>query len=367
MKPFQWGPDYFTYLEDVDEQHYQLVSLINQLGEHISNDNINQEYINGLVEQLTDYVLYHFSEEEHIMAEYKIDSRHLKVHVMAHKSFVSTIESISSATPIDNRDTANSYFRFLVQWLSEHILKQDKKMAAQIQAIKSGLSPSEAFYKSDCDCVNATEPLLDALHSLYNEVLLKNEELKELNLSLESKIIIRTKELSQANAHLEKLSITDPLTTLPNRRHALISFDELWKESVINETPLSCLMIDVDSFKRINDMYGHAKGDEVLQVVAQTLQDNIRTDDILCRLGGDEFILLCPNTEKEGAIVLADMLLSKVRALNVETGNEPYRGSISVGLSSRGESMAHYDDLMKASDNALYMAKAAGKNCVKYE
>lgn len=297
------------------------------------------------------------------MSQYKIDSRHFKPHVKIHKKFVRDLSFIYSSLDMTNKKQARTLLEYLVPWLGRHILGVDQDMANQIKLVQSGTSPQEAFDKIGQEAAKVSEPLIDVLYDLFIHVSIQNKKLKDLNESLEEKVSQRTKELSEANQYLEKLSITDPLTNLSNRRHAMHCMDMLWQESEKKSQPFSCFMMDVDYFKTINDTYGHDTGDLVLIKLANTIREHLRTDDILCRLGGDEFILLCPNTDTKGAQKVAEMVLQHVNQLQVES----WKGSMSIGGATRITSMNNYDALIKAADDALYMAKSAGRNCIKFK
>lgn len=125
------------------------------------------------------------------------------------------------------------------------------------------------------------------------------------------------------------------------------------------------MMIDADHFKEVNDIYGHDAGDEVLKTLAMSLKHTLRTDDIVCRLGGDEFFVICPNTDQEGGLHIAELTRKAISELRVPTGGEPWHGSISVGIASRAHDMNGFEELIKAADKGVYAAKEAGKNCVK--
>jgi len=148
--------------------------------------------------------------------------------------------------------------------------------------------------------------------------------------------------------------------------HALRQFSALWKESVQEGIPLSCMMIDADHFKEVNDTYGHDAGDDVLRELALTLQHAVRSDDIVCRLGVDEFLILCPNTEQEGrGMYIAEVIRKQVAALRVKTGGGAWQGSISIGFSTRTDQTKNHEALIKQADDGVYMAKRDGKNCVR--
>ena len=178
-------------------------------------------------------------------------------------------------------------------------------------------------------------------------------------------LIKQTEKLSSVNVHLEKVSLTDHLTTLPNRRHAMQIMSSLWGKSINNNLPMVCMVIDADHFKPVNDTYGHDVGDLVLTELAKTLQYSVRNDDIVCRLGGDEFFVICPETTLEGGIKIANTLRKNVAELQVKTGGVPWKGSVSVGVAAITSDMSAYNDLIKLADLGVYEAKRDGKNCVR--
>lgn len=130
-------------------------------------------------------------------------------------------------------------------------------------------------------------------------------------------------------------------------------------------TDLVCIMIDADHFKQVNDNYGHDAGDEVLRQLARTLLHAFRNDDLVCCLGGDEFFMICPHADLAGGITIAEITRQKVSEMRVETGGDPWAGSISVGVAMREASMNTFAELVKNADESVYAAKAAGKNCVR--
>jgi diguanylate cyclase (GGDEF)-like protein len=175
----------------------------------------------------------------------------------------------------------------------------------------------------------------------------------------------KTLALAEANKKLEVLALTDALTNLSNRRHAMQILQLLWDESIEHNTALACMMIDADNFKQINDTYGHDSGDIVLRELANKLHDTVRTDDIVCRLGGDEFFIICPHTDKDGAKHIANLVLDNVLAMTVKTGDGAWRGSISIGLAIKTDLIHDIDQLIKIADLGVYAAKEAGKGCVR--
>lgn len=175
----------------------------------------------------------------------------------------------------------------------------------------------------------------------------------------------KTLDLAEANQKLEVLALTDVLTNLSNRRHAMQILQALWNESIEHDTALACMMIDADNFKQTNDTYGHDFGDMVLRELASKFHDTVRTDDIVCRLGGDEFFIICPHTDKDGAKHIANLVLDNVLTMIVKSGDGEWRGSVSIGIAIKTDSIHNIDQLIKTADLAVYAAKEAGKGCVR--
>ncbi len=365
MESFHWDKNFETGLPDVDRQHQYLVSKINQFGNVLAENVVVFGDIEEILQDMAEYAQYHFKEEETLMTQIGVDQRHINLHIETHQSFWVEVNSLHSKISQDNVSTATYLFDYLTHWLAYHILGRDQNMARQIEAIQSGISPSEAYELEEKEANKATEPLLVALNELFQLISLRNNELMQLNQSLEEKVAKRTKELSEANRRLEAMSSTDPLTGLPNRRYAMRRLDSLWKEVNKFDLPLGCIMVDADNFKEVNDTYGHDAGDIVLIELAKTLKHALRNDDIVCRLGGDEFLIICPNTDEEGIMHIAELIRKSVSKLRVSTGGEPWHGSISVGAAARTPEIENYRELIIVADKALYIAKQDGKNCVR--
>jgi diguanylate cyclase (GGDEF)-like protein/hemerythrin-like metal-binding protein len=365
MESFKWGPQFITDIPEIDTQHQALVGMINTFGESLVENSVSEDLLNTTSHELAKYVQFHFDTEERLMTEVGVDIRHMKVHLGQHYDFVRDISNLIEATDVEKISNCRTLFEYLVHWLAYHILGADKNMVRQIKAIKEGKNSEEAFLDEEKAASSATEPLLIALNGLFTLVSKRNKALFELSRNLEKRVAERTKELSEANKALHVISITDHLTQLPNRRYAMSQLELHWHEAVKFNLPLSCLMIDADGFKQINDTYGHDAGDVVLQTLASELRDSVRSDDIVCRLGGDEFFIICPNTDLEGALTLGQQTCSNVAQMKIPAGDGYWFGSVSIGVASRIEGMESLDDLMKSVDDAVYMAKKDGKSCVR--
>jgi diguanylate cyclase (GGDEF)-like protein len=170
-------------------------------------------------------------------------------------------------------------------------------------------------------------------------------------------------ELRRANEVLAQLSVTDGLTRLHNHRHFQDQFAREAKRAERAARPLALALVDIDDFKRLNDELGHAAGDAVLQRVAEVMAEQLRDSDFLSRYGGEEFALLAPDTDLDGAIALAEKLRLAVARADLPVVGPRGRVSVTVSIGVAtfcGNTSATFD----AADRALYEAKAAGKDCV---
>jgi hemerythrin len=362
---FQWNACFITGLNDVDEQHHRLVDLINRFGILIMRqEGASLAEMEAVFAELADYAKFHFADEEALMVAMRLDPRYVAQHRASHAEFLDEVTQLHDGVSANNRDAAKFLLEFLTHWLAYHILGSDQFMSRQIAAVQSGSRPEDAYLDHAPSTDQATDALLTALNGLFHQVSERNHALVQLNKTLEARVAERTLALTDANQRLDDLANTDTLTGLPNRRYAMRSAALEWEISVRRGTPLACMMIDADGFKVINDTHGHDAGDAVLRALSQQLLHAVRNDDIVCRLGGDEFLVICAGTPLDGAMKLAETVREEVAALRVPAGDGEWRGSISVGVAARTETMTSLEDLMKAADQGVYVAKRNGRNCV---
>ncbi len=189
---------------------------------------------------------------------------------------------------------------------------------------------------------------------------------KEANENLEMNVRMRTRELEVMNERLRELSTTDSLTGLKNRRYFNEIYYREYNRAIREKTPLSCLIMDIDHFKRINDSYGHLLGDECLKDVAQTIQAQLmRENDFLSRYGGEEFCVLLTSTGEEGALQVAENIRFCVENLQVVKNGESVPITISIGVASTVPvHKKNAEILLNQADEALYQSKALGRNRV---
>jgi diguanylate cyclase (GGDEF)-like protein len=190
--------------------------------------------------------------------------------------------------------------------------------------------------------------------ALHDELARRNRGSQELNAQLTS-----------VNQRLEMLAITDDLTGLYNRRQAMHRLEEDWAASHQLRRAISVVLIDIDHFKQINDLHGHAIGDFVLRRLADVLRGCLRATDIIARFGGEEFLIILPNQTQQEAEVCAQRCLHAVEKHPFDTEELKLRVTISAGIACRRSEMQQCSDLLAEADQALYAAKHAGRNTVR--
>lgn len=176
---------------------------------------------------------------------------------------------------------------------------------------------------------------------------------------------IMKKMLDDDYAALEKLATTDPMTGILNRRSFFDISEKLLKLSLRNKSTFSIVLLDIDFFKKVNDTYGHLAGDEIIKYLVKMVKKEMRESDVFSRFGGEEFIILLPETDEKGASILAEKLRKNM-------DDNPYVASdlisipvtVSIGISELKEQKLLRDIIYRA-DQALYEAKEAGRNIVK--
>jgi len=202
--------------------------------------------------------------------------------------------------------------------------------------------------------------LLARLRAGQRIITLQNE------LEKESRDIQRyTAELAAANRRLKSMVNTDVLTGLPNRRYALNRLEQEAATALRAKQPLSVLMLDLDYFKSVNDTLGHDVGDQVLIHAANLMRTTARTNDIACRLGGEEFLIIAPNTDGSTALLLAERVRNAIER-NQPVGLElRYPVTVSIGVAGSMGAQPSWKELMKRADDALYLVKQGARNGVR--
>jgi diguanylate cyclase (GGDEF)-like protein/PAS domain S-box-containing protein len=192
---------------------------------------------------------------------------------------------------------------------------------------------------------------------------LKREEVPILQLFADQVAI--TYENASLFKETQRISITDPLTGIHNRRYFLEMAQREHERWTRYQRPYSLLMIDLDHFKQVNDNYGHDMGDVALRVTVETIKQHIRSIDVFGRYGGEEFLVLMPETNRLEAQQMAARLVKNIETQVVRDENVSIHLTASIGVSQVDEGTKTLESLIRRVDQALYLAKNAGRNCVK--
>lgn len=176
---------------------------------------------------------------------------------------------------------------------------------------------------------------------------------------LHSELIKAKEQLEAQSKELYQLAITDPLTSLINRRELQIQTQKIINHTARNSSSFALLAIDIDFFKDVNDTYGHQAGDKVLTSLANILKEDRRANDLVARIGGEEFILVLPDIDEENAYTLAEKIRLSVENHMVDN----IKITISIGLIVSGkDKQLNFNTLLNLSDKALYHSKKSGRN-----
>jgi diguanylate cyclase (GGDEF)-like protein len=208
-----------------------------------------------------------------------------------------------------------------------------------------------------------TIPLVVEKNLTVAKVKRENESLRlELEAALRE-VKEKNHQLEQSLKRVEEMAATDPLTGLYNRRHFSRVLDQLFAESQRYEKDLSCVMIDLDGYKQLNDTYGHQVGDQLLVMAGKVITANLRRSDVAARYGGDEFVLLLPQTTAEEAAAVAQRIRDEFFQASAAVLKRNRGATMSIGVGSLGVSRpALADQLVAKADAALYRAKDAGRD-----
>jgi diguanylate cyclase (GGDEF)-like protein len=175
------------------------------------------------------------------------------------------------------------------------------------------------------------------------------------------KLVVR---LDDVQERLKHLAVTDELTELKNRRYIMEQVEREYQHAVRTGTPLSLVLIDIDHFKKVNDTFGHAFGDAVLQAVARDMRESLRTYDLLGRIGGEEFLIASPGSTLEEAAALAERIKGKIRGKMISSGSRSISVTVSAGVTSLSGQDMQADSMLARADYALYQAKQGGRDRV---
>ncbi len=363
-----WAVEFESGLGVFDDQHRQLVEMINELSASLDAEEVEAaDHFHTVVNRTFDSASKHFADEEKMMRDIGVDPRHVGQHFTDHQRFIEQLNNIWDA-----RHTivspASVLLEFLVAWLRFHILDEDQTLVRQIQLIQSGQSPSDAYVAVE-GAIDRTNTIRVAGRQLHQVMADQIDYLVKSNQLLEARVMERTRELEIVNQRLEMLSRMDGVLGISNRAYFDDRIKTEWRLARRNKQPISLLMIDVDYLKLYNDTYGHLEGDNCLRSVARAAREGLfRPTDLVARFGGEELVVLLPNTTLDGARLVAERIKSQVDgyAIPHAASSVSKKVSVSIGLATLepvqgGDALA----LLLQAENALCQAKKRGRNLIQ--
>jgi len=251
-------------------------------------------------------------------------------------------------------------FLSLLWWGATRISTPLRQLSAQARRIERGAETKPM--KINTMALEVSE-LATALFSMAATLLDRKNALAQNNARLEETVAIRTAELERANRELQRLARNDALTGLPNRLAADERLETEFVRMKRSQKTYCVLMADIDFFKSINDTHGHAVGDQVLRRIAQTIKTTLRESDFAARFGGEEFLIILPDTHQEVGRLVAEKLRRAV-----ESSADPIAGNVtvSIGLAMSSPMHANGYGVFQDADSFLYQAKKTGRNRIDF-
>jgi diguanylate cyclase (GGDEF)-like protein/PAS domain S-box-containing protein len=217
-----------------------------------------------------------------------------------------------------------------------------------------------------------SKPIYDATGGIvaFNGIMRDIDERKQYEKKLEEANCLlegQLREIVELQTRLKDQTVRDPLTGLHNRRYMEETLPREMARAKREAYPLALIMVDLDHFKRINDTYGHATGDAVLKAMASILLNGAREGDIICRYGGEEFLVVLPNMSTEQAMARASAWQVTLRQSPVQHGTFLVASTLSAGIATYPGNSSDIETLLRLADDALYRAKANGRDRVEFE
>ena len=253
--------------------------------------------------------------------------------------------------------------------LSLGIAKTIAESIANLSAATVRMAEGNLEIRLDAERIDELGQLAANFNRMTAQLARRDDALRQAKEELERQVAERTRELTDANQELQRLSLSDALTCIGNRRYLDEFLEREWRRTLREQTSLSVVMLDIDYFKLFNDTYGHIAGDDCLRRVAGILTATIqRTTDFVSRYGGEEFVLVLPATDEQGALTVAEKIRCRVEALAIPHEKSPLAGVVTVSIGVAAAVPTRDSDvglLLAAADRALYQAKTAGRNAVR--
>ncbi|MFY4860764.1 diguanylate cyclase [Aliarcobacter butzleri] len=372
-----------TYAKDVDKSKNVVgIDVLTQDFTTLYKKHINQDFINVVIFQEDGLVLSSSNKDNSLFEKFFEknkninDYKELKVVDINKKEYITKIVQLNTLNKQEYIVIFADYEK-----ITEPYLSQTFKLLLTFIIIAFLMFPIMIYLSGIIikPIYNLVKQSIKIKNRKYNDVFQIESPILEIALlsasfenmaqsinsyqnSLEEKVKQRTEELLVKNAELLRLSITDNLTKLYNRVKLDKSLQEEMNRSLRYNTNFSIILLDIDYFKKVNDNFGHQVGDEVLIESAQILSKNIRNVDILGRWGGEEFLVICPETKIEDAIKVASHINEAIKLHKFST--YPNTVTISLGVATFSKHIKNVDDIILNADKALYQAKEEGRDRV---
>lgn len=335
-----WMTRQLSELSNKNENFYFKITSLNPINPSNAPDKFEKRGLEVLDKNKDlDYYTSIDTDKYNLIGSLKVSESCLKCHVTQGYEIGDVIGGLRVSVPIDN--------------YTENI---------EIVESKTNILYFVTFFTS----ISFILIITFTINSIYTREL----NIMKLNKTLENKVHQRTKELRIANKKLLEISTIDFLTNIPNRRYFFEIGSKYFQVAKREENNLSIICIDIDYFKKINDTYGHNIGDEILKLIANTMNKYVRKSDIIARTGGEEFSILLNNTNKENAFIFAEKLRLAVEQNTFLHNETNIKVTISLGISEISKDDENIDSIIVRADKALYVAKEGNRNksvVYKYE
>lgn len=362
MSTSKWQQNFSTGHPLIDAQHYKLIEMIDYMQHKIDlDDNVQNALLLDSILKFNKHIKKHFNTEESLMKIYSVDIRHCESHIEQHRDFENEISYYMNNFKNGNtKKDIEEMIVFALKWIEFHILTSDFELMSQIDYISTeGYQPSAAFNLINDQCDLNSYQYSNSLKAIYHQQFKRKIMLENEIYNLLKQLKGKDKKINSLKEQLNNAMFLDILTGLPNRRYALEELGKLTHEWKRYGTVFSVLFIDVDNFKSVNDKYGHDYGDMLLQWLSIFLEKNTRKNDIVCRLSGDEFIILCPHTDTSSALKIGQHLNKKCThsSQNISLYWKP---SLSIGVATVSKNYSTPSAILKQADAAMYISKKNG-------
>ncbi|HSO12124.1 MAG TPA: GGDEF domain-containing protein [Anaerolineales bacterium] len=205
-------------------------------------------------------------------------------------------------------------------------------------------------------------PAEKGLNKKYQKLLEDFQRLEAEYQKIKQALEIKEIEVKSILMQAHELANVDVLTFLPNRRKVIVELQEEVIRSDRYGTPLSISILDIDHFKKVNDTYGHTTGDETLRRVAAQLREQMRHPDTIGRYGGEEFLVVLPNSTAKAAVKQASRLCRGIREMQIEVNDKVFSVTISIGIAQFRVGQETWEGFLNRADEALYQAKNNGRD-----